>query len=59
VPLGTVLLSHLDPGILEFAIGGLLLSFSTYMFFGRSHATSAWGGLIADGTIGFVSEVKF
>jgi uncharacterized membrane protein YfcA len=57
VPLGTVLLSHLDPGILKLAIGGLLLSFSTYMFFGRSHATSVWGGLIADGTIGFGGEV--
>jgi uncharacterized membrane protein YfcA len=53
VPLGTVLLSHLDTRILKLAIGGLLLSFSAYMLFGRSHAKSAWGGLIADGTIGF------
>jgi uncharacterized protein len=38
VPLGTVLLSHLDTRILKLAIGGLLLSLSAYMLFGRSHA---------------------
>ena len=27
------------------------------MLFGRSHAKSVWGGLIADGTIGFGGEV--
>jgi uncharacterized protein len=52
VPLGTVLLSHLDARILKLAIGGLLLLFSAYMLFGGSHAKSTWGGLIADGTIG-------
>jgi uncharacterized protein len=54
VPLGTVLLSHLDTRILKLAIGVLLLLFSAYMLFGRSRAKSTWGGLIADGTIGFV-----
>jgi len=53
VPLGTVLLSHLDARILKLAIGGLLLLFSAYMLFGRSPAKRTWGGLIADGTIGF------
>ena len=53
VPLGIVLLSHLDARILKLAIGGLLLSFSAYMLFNRSPAKSTWGGLIADGTIGF------
>jgi uncharacterized membrane protein YfcA len=53
VPLGTVLLSHLDAKILKLAIGGLLLLFSAYMLLARSRAMSAWGGLFADGTIGF------
>ena len=52
VPLGTELLAHLDTRILKLAIGGLLLSFSAYMLFGRSRAKNTWGGLIADGTIG-------
>jgi uncharacterized protein len=53
VPLGTMLLSYLDTRILKLAIGGLLLLFSAYMLFGRSHVKSTWGGMIADGTIGF------
>ena len=40
VPLGTVLLSHLDTRILKLAIGGFLLLFSAYMLFGRSRAKS-------------------
>jgi uncharacterized protein len=32
---------------------GLLLPSSAYMLFRRSPATSAWGGRIADGAIGF------
>jgi len=53
VPLGTMLLSYLDTRILKLAIGGLLLLFSAYMLFGRSRVKSTWGGMIADGTIGF------
>jgi len=53
VPLGTVLLSHLDTRILKLAMGSLLLLFSAYMLFGRSCAKTAWGGRIADGAIGF------
>src|SRR6267143_6009692 len=53
VPLGTVLLSHLDTRILKLMVGGLLLLFSTYILFGRTPAKSTWGGLSADGTIGF------
>jgi uncharacterized protein len=53
VPLGTVLLSHLDTRILKLGIGGLLLLFSAYMLSRKAHPRSTWGGLIADGTIGF------
>src|SRR5271167_4705653 len=35
VPLGTVLLSHLDTRILKLGIGGLLLLFSAFMLFRR------------------------
>ena len=53
MPLGTVLLSRLDTRILKLTVGGLLLFFSTSMLFGRTPAKSTWGGLFADGTIGF------
>ncbi len=53
VPLGTVLVSHLDPRTLKLGIGGLLLLFSAYMLFRRSSAKTAWGGRIADGAVGF------
>jgi uncharacterized membrane protein YfcA len=53
VPLGTVLLSHLDTRILKLAIGSLLLLFSAYMLLRRSDAKSVWGGRVADGAIGF------
>jgi len=48
-----VLLSRLDTRILKLTVGGLLLFFSTSMLFGRTPAKSTWGGLFADGTIGF------
>lgn len=53
VPLGTALLSHLDTRTLKLGIGSLLLLFSAYMLLRRSPATSAWGGRVADGAIGF------
>jgi uncharacterized protein len=48
-----VLVSHPGTRILKLAIGGLLLLFPPDMLLGRSGAKSTWGGLIADGTIGF------
>jgi uncharacterized protein len=53
VPLGTVLLSQLDTRVLKLGIGSLLLLFSAYMLLRRSRAKSTWGGLTADGAIGF------
>jgi uncharacterized protein len=53
IPVGTALLSRLDTWLLKFAIGLLLLLFSSYMLLRRPHGRSEWGGHVADGAIGF------
>jgi uncharacterized membrane protein YfcA len=53
VPIGTLLLSHLDPRLLKIGIGGLLLVFSLQMLARRSGPAIAWGGRLADGVVGF------
>jgi uncharacterized membrane protein YfcA len=58
VPLGTVLLAHLETRILKLGIGGLLLFFSAYMLLlRRAPAKTTWGGPAADGAIGFAGGV--
>jgi uncharacterized membrane protein YfcA len=57
VPLGALLLSHLDPRTLKLGIGALLCLFSIYMLIRRTSAKSAWGGVLADGVIGFSGGV--
>jgi uncharacterized protein len=53
VPIGTLLLSCLDPRALKIGIGVLLLAFSLQMLIRRSGAAAAWGGRFADGVVGF------
>jgi hypothetical protein len=53
VPVGTAFLTWLDPRIVKLGIGGLLVTFSVCMLFGRSWGARAWGGRLADGLVGF------
>jgi uncharacterized membrane protein YfcA len=52
VPVGTALLTRLDPQILKVGIGTLLLTFSAYMLLRHARPGSAWGGRLADAIIG-------
>jgi uncharacterized protein len=54
VPLGTMLLSHLDDRLLKMSVGAILIVFSTYMLLERSPRLITWGGRAADAGIGFV-----
>jgi uncharacterized membrane protein YfcA len=57
VPIGTALLSYIDARTFKIGMGGLLLVFSAHMLLRRSPLTSAWGGRLADGAIGFGSGI--
>jgi uncharacterized protein len=53
VPIGTLLLPHLDPRVLKIGVGVLLLVFPLQMLARRPGAATAWGGRLADGAVGF------
>ncbi|MBU6499455.1 MAG: sulfite exporter TauE/SafE family protein [Rhodospirillales bacterium] len=54
VPVGTRLLSFIDPITFHLAMGGLLIGFSSFMLFGRRETRLLWGGQAADSAIGFL-----
>ncbi len=53
VPVGTMLLSRLDPHEFRLSLGVLLIVFSGFMLLGRHQPRIAWGGRVADAAIGF------
>jgi uncharacterized membrane protein YfcA len=57
VPLGTLLLPHIDPKYFKLGIGAFLIVYPSYILLRRTAMASAWGGQAADGTIGFVGGV--
>ena len=57
VPLGTHLLSRVDPSVFRLCIGVFLLAFSLFMLLGRVRTRLVWGGRTADAVIGFLGGI--
>lgn len=57
VPIGTLLLPHIDPRIFKIVVGLLLVGYSGYALLRRAEFKTAWGGHIADGVVGFCGGV--
>jgi len=53
VPLGTLLLSHIEPRLFKLGVGAFLLLYPTYALSRRRAIATAWGGEVADGAVGF------
>ena len=52
VPIGTALLSDVNPDVFRLGVGILLLAFSSVMLWGPSHRPILWGGTAADAVVG-------
>lgn len=57
VPIGTLLLPHIDARFFKFGIGGFLIIYSIYVLARRGQMSLDWGGKIADGFVGFAGGV--
>ena len=57
VPIGTLLLPHVDPHVFKIVVGLLLVGYSGYALVRRADFKTAWGGPIADGVVGFTGGV--
>ncbi len=53
VPIGTLLLSHIDPRFFKLGIGTFLIVYSAYVLARRGEISSGFGGRAADGIAGF------
>jgi uncharacterized protein len=53
VPIGTLLLPHIDPELFKLVIGCFLVVYPAYVLIRKRQVKSAWGGTAADGIIGF------
>jgi uncharacterized membrane protein YfcA len=53
VPIGTLLLPHIDPKLFKLVIGCFLVVYPAYVLIRKRQIKSAWGGTVADGIIGF------
>jgi len=53
VPIGTWLLPHIDPRLFKLGVGFFLIAYPAYVLMRKRRLESAWGGWIADGTVGF------
>jgi uncharacterized protein len=57
VPIGTLLLPHIDPRIFKIGVGIFLIGYSGYALARRAEIKTAWGGSFADGVIGFLGGI--
>ncbi len=57
VPVGTVLLSRVDPWVFRLSVGVSLVAFSGLMLLGRARPRVEWGGRGADSVVGFAGGV--
>lgn len=57
VPIGTVLLPHIEPRLFKLGIGVFLVLYSTYVLTRRDTIKSAWGGRTADAMAGFAGGI--
>ena len=53
VPIGTLILPHLDPRVFKIGVGLLLIAYPLYALLRRRAHHSDWGGRPADAVIGF------
>ena len=53
VPIGTLLLPHIDSKLFKLVIGCFLVVYPAYVLIRKRQIKSAWGGTTADGIIGF------
>jgi len=53
VPIGTLLLPHIDPRLFKFGIGCFLIVYPSYVLIRKRQIESAWGGTAANGVVGF------
>src|SRR5579863_1609178 len=53
VPIGTLILPHVDPKIFKLGLGSFLVIYPAYVLLRRRHVEHAWGGETADGVVGF------
>jgi uncharacterized protein len=53
VPLGTLLLPHIDPRFFKLGLGFFLVIYPAYVLMRKGPIESAWGGRTADGIVGF------
>ncbi len=57
VPIGTVLLPHIDPRLFKIGVGVFLVAYTTYVQTRRVESKRAWGGQAADGVVGFAGGI--
>jgi uncharacterized membrane protein YfcA len=57
VPIGTLLLPHIDARLFKIGIGVFLVAYTSYVLARRAETKSAWGGIAADCAIGFAGGV--
>ena len=53
VPIGTLMLPHVDPRIFKLGLGFFLVVYPAYVLSRRHHVEKSWGGEAADGVVGF------
>jgi uncharacterized protein len=53
VPIGTLLLPHIDPRLFKLVLGFALVAYPGYVLLRKRPIASPWGGTIADGFVGF------
>jgi uncharacterized protein len=57
VPIGTMLLPHVDPRFFKIGIGFFLIAYPGYVLMRTRAMESEWGGLTADGLVGFIGGI--
>jgi uncharacterized protein len=57
VPLGTILLLHIEPKFFKLGLGAFLVAYPLYVLARKNEIEYAWGGSVADGAVGFGSGV--
>jgi uncharacterized protein len=53
VPIGTLLLPYIDPKLFKLVIGCFLVVYPAYVLMRKRQIKSAWGGVAANGIVGF------
>jgi hypothetical protein len=57
VPIGTMLLPHIDPRLFKIGIGVFLVAYTSYVLARRVEFKSSWGGIAADCGFGFFGGI--